>query len=279
MTKILTDLSKAALAKAVTENCYAFSPFSHNWKGAEIYAGSDVNWVVTDIPFAPSNCAFHTNLTPENADAAIEKFKAKGREKNVPLGWYICQDTRPKDFGKILEAHGFASRGEAPGMAIDLQAMNENVPVPEGLEIIEVKDDKELRAWCHVVCAGFGAPPQAEPTFVKLFQTEIEYKQPMRFFLGLFDGQPVSSSMSFLAEGVVGIYMVATLPEARKKGAAYTVTQKALREGRSRGYRVGVLQASKMGEPVYKRMGFNPVCRVSDYQWSPENYRDKPEGA
>jgi hypothetical protein len=278
MVKISTDLSSTALAKAVAENCYAFTPFSHGWKDADTYDGKDVNWVVTNIPFAPSNSAFHTNLTPENAGAAIEKFKAKGREKNVPLGWYICRDTRPKDFVKILEAHGFTSRGDAPGMAIDLQAMNESEPVPEGLKIIEVKDNKTLKEWCHVVCAGFGAPPHAEPTFVKLFQTELAYKQPMKFYLGLFDGQPVSSSMSFLAEGVVGIYMVATLPEARKKGAAYAVTQRALREGRAQGYRVGILQASKMGEPVYKRMGFQEVCRVSDYQWSPENYQNGPKG-
>jgi hypothetical protein len=275
MTKILTDLSKAALAKAVTENCYAFSPFSHNWKGAEIYAGKDVNWVVTDIGFPPTNSAFHTNLTPENAGRAIEKFKARGRERNVPLGWYICEDTRPENFGEILETHGFTSRGDGAGMAVDLQAMNQNEPVPNGLEIIEVKDDNTLKIWCHVVALGFGAPPHAEPMFVKLYQTEIESQQPMKFFLGVLDGQPISTAMYFLGEGVVGIYMVATLPEARQKGAAFAVTQKALKDGRALGYRVGILQASKMGEPVYKRMGFEEVCRVSSYQWFPESLQNK----
>jgi predicted GNAT family acetyltransferase len=278
MSKFLTDLSTPALAKAVAENCYAFTPFAHNWKDVETYNGKDVNWVVTDIGFPPSNSAFHTNLTPENADAAIEKFKAKGREKNVPLQWYICQDTKPANFTKILEKHGFTNHGDGTGgagMAIDLQAMNENEPVPQGLEIIEVKDGETLKTWCHVVSAGFGIPEHAEAEIVKLFQMDIKCQQPEKYYLGVLDGKPVSSSMYFLGEGVVGIYMVATLSEARQKGAAFAVTQKALKDGRELGYRVGILQASKMGEPVYRRMGFKEVCRVSSYQWFPESLQAK----
>jgi hypothetical protein len=278
MVKILTDLSSTALAKAVVENCYAFTPFSHGWKDAETYAGKDVNWVVTDIGFPPANSAFHTNLAPENAGNAIESFKAKGREKNVPLQWYISQDTKPINFTKILTDHGFTTHGDGTGgagMAIDLQAMNESEPVPEGLEIIEVKDNKTLKTWCHIASVGFGIPEQAEPAIVKLFQTDIEYRQPEKFYLGILDGKPVSTSMFYLGEGVVGIYFVATVPEGRNKGAAFAVTQKALKDGRALGYRVGILQASKMGEPVYKCMGFNPVCRVSSYQWFPESLNNK----
>src|SRR4030043_625722 len=98
MSDFLTDLSNAALANAVTENCYAFSPYSHGWKGAEIYAGKDVNWVITDIPFPPTNCAFHTNIKPEDVDSTIEKFKARGIAKNMPLSWYIGPETRPVNF-------------------------------------------------------------------------------------------------------------------------------------------------------------------------------------
>ena len=280
MCEILTDLSDAALARAVTENCYALTPFSHGWKNAEIYSGEDVNWVVTDLPFPATNAAFHTNLMPEDVDSTIEEFKERGRQKNVPLQWYICQDTRPLDFTERLKAHGFTTHDDGTGgagMAIDLHAMNESEPMPKGLEIIQVKDNKTLKAWCHIVCVAFGAPPHAEPTFVKLFQRENKYKQPIKLYLGILDGKPVSTSGYFLGEGVVGIYFVATLPEARQRGAAFAVTQKALKDGRALGYRVGILQASKMGEPVYRRMGFKEVCRVSSYNWFPESLQNKEQ--
>jgi GNAT superfamily N-acetyltransferase len=275
MDDFLTDLSPATLTKAVTENCYSFSPFSHNWKEAEIYAGEDVNWVVTDLAFPPTNCAFHTKLKPENVDSAIEKFLAKGKKRNVPLQWYIGPDTQPANIGERLAAHGFTTRGDGAGMAIDLMAMNETEPLPAGLKIIEVKDDKTLKTWVHVTSVGFGIPEHVELTLVKLFKREIKYNQPEKFYLGILDGKPVSTSMYYLGEGVCGIYFVATLPEARNKGFGFAVTQRALKDGRALGYRVGILQASKMGEPVYHRMGFKEYCRVSSYQWLPESEKNK----
>jgi GNAT superfamily N-acetyltransferase len=278
MDEFLTDLSPSALTRAITENCYAFSPFSHGWEGVEVYDGEDVNWVITGIRFPPTNCAFHTNLKPENVDSTIEKFKARGIAKNMPLSWYIGPETRPVNFTESLTAHGFTSRGDGAGMAIDLLAMNESEPIPVGLEIVEVKDKKTLEIWCHVAGAGFGIPQHAMPQLVKLFQTEIKHKQPEKFFLGMLDGKPVSTSMYYLGEGVVGIYLVATVAEARNKGVGFAVTQAALKTGRALGYRVGILQASKMGQPVYTRMGFKEYCRVSSYQWLPESEKAKEKG-
>jgi GNAT superfamily N-acetyltransferase len=279
MSEFLTDLSPAAMTKAIMENCYALTPFSHGWKGAETYSGDGIDWVITDIHFPPCNSAFHTNLKPEDVDSTIEKFKERGQTSKVPLLWYIGPDTQPANIGKRLETHGFTTQGDGAGMAIDLLEMNENEPIPAGLEITEVKDDKTLKTWCHIMCVGFNTPPEAEPNIVKYVKRCLEYKLPMKLYLGILDGKPASTSGYFLGEGVVGIYFVATLPEFRKRGAGFAVTQKALKDGQALGYRVGILQASKMGEPVYKRMGFKEYCRVSTYVWFPETPKSKEPGS
>lgn len=270
MPEILLDLSEQALIKAIEENQYALSPFSHNWKEAEIYSGREISWCLTNIRFPMCNVAFHTHLEPEQVDSTIESFIGKGRERKVMLHWYIGQNTQPENLGERLITHGFTTRGVGAGMAIDLLEMNEDVPSPDGLEIIEVQDHDTLKTWCHVTSVGFGIPEHGEPALVEWFETDIKYQQPLAFYLGLLGGKPVATSMYFLGKGVAGIYFVATLPEARNRGIGFAITQKPLLVVREMGYRAGILHASKMGEPVYMKMGFKEYCKVQSYTWLPK---------
>lgn len=57
-------------------------------------------------------------------------------------------------------------------------------------------------------------------------------------------------------EGDASVIFVATLPEARGRGLAGGLMAAALVEARERGNDVSTLQATKMGEPVYARLGY-----------------------
>jgi hypothetical protein len=268
MTDILTDFSPEAIIKANEENSYAFSPFSHGWKGSIISGRPDISWCVTDINFPVCNTAFNARLTPENADNAIEEYLAEGRKREVALEWFIGQNSQPADLTKRLIAHGFESHGSSAGMAIDLNEMKEE-PIPDDVEIIEVRDHKKLKIWARVMCEAFGALP-AEKAMYEWFKRDMELGLPVQPYIAIMNGETVATSNYYLAAGVAGIYCVGTIPEARNKGIGYAVTQKTLLEGKKLGYRIGILQASQMGEPIYKRMGFKEYSQNRSYVWLPE---------
>lgn len=80
-----------------------------------------------------------------------------------------------------------------------------------------------------------------------------------------YNGQPVTASVLYLAAGVAGLQSVATLPQARGKGFGAAISLQPMLDARAEGYRVGTLQASGMGYPVYLRLGFQVFCEFEMY--------------
>jgi GNAT superfamily N-acetyltransferase len=261
--KVLSPVK--TLAKANEANMYALTPFFHDWPRVKKYSGPDLSWCVTDIPFPWCNVAFNARLEPGRADRAIQAFADVGRKRNVPVCWWIGPETTPVDLSARLKAHGFVKRGDTTLMAIDLYAMNEDGPEAEDLAITQVEDRDALRLWCSVTAAGFAIPLWAEPFLFEWFSTAVGLRLPMQFYLGWVRGLPVATSLLFLAEGVAGLYFVATLPAARRQGIGFAITLAPLREARRMGFGMGVLQASKMGESVYRKMGFRQCSTMTSY--------------
>jgi len=267
MPEILNDLSEENLIKAIEENMYAATPLTHGWPGAETYTGKDVSWCMTDIAFPTCNAIIRVNMQPKDVDGLMEKLVAKAREKKVNLHCWTTQNTRPANMAEYLIAHGFSTQGGSMGMAIDLAELNEENRAPKGFEIIEVKDDATLKTWCKVAGTGFSIPEQAIASVYDWYSKEMAFKQPVKFYLGMLNGKPVATSNYYLGEGVCGIYFVATLPKARNKGIGFSITQKPLIEAKKLGYHAGILQASRMGRPVYLKLGFKDYCRIGSYSW------------
>jgi GNAT superfamily N-acetyltransferase len=109
--------------------------------------------------------------------------------------------------------------------------------------------------------------PSAELALLRWFTICSQLKVPVQLYLGIWKGMPVATSMYLLAAGVAGVHFVATIPEARKRGFGYAITQKSLQDARQKGYRIGVLQASKLGYPVYTKLGFKEYSQFGVYTW------------
>ena len=86
-------------------------------------------------------------------------------------------------------------------------------------------------------------------------------------YLVFLNGKPVGTSQLFISEGVAGIYNVTCLPDARGKGIGSAVTLAPLLKARQIGCQMGILQASKKGYNVYRRLGFQDFGKLSLYLW------------
>lgn len=65
--------------------------------------------------------------------------------------------------------------------------------------------------------------------------------------------------MTIVSHSVAGIYWVGSLEEARGKGLGRAVTAAATNAGFDLGAEIASLQASPMGAPIYRDMGYETI--------------------
>ena len=272
MDSIVQDLSTTAVVAALEANMVAFWAGYGRAPGAEFHEGEDLLRVITGVSEALFNGVFRTRLSPDGVDGAIAETLARVSSRRIPMFWWVGPSTRPADLDTHLERHGFTHAGNSPAMAVDLRTLPEQLSRIPGLVVKPVEDLEVLRRWARVAAIGTGFPERFHDELVAL-EVGVGLEQRGRLYtryIAYQDGAAVGTSASLLHAGVAGIFAVATIPRARRRGIGTALTLVPLLEARRRGYRVGTLQSSPMGFPVYQRLGFREVSRpIEMYLWSP----------
>jgi GNAT superfamily N-acetyltransferase len=191
-------------------------------------------------------------------DAAAEAEKALA---DVSWRWWVGPDSDPGT-GERLVRRGYTRLGRMPVMAADLSRVP-GLTRPAGLTIEQVSGRPGVEEYVDAYLAAFGF---AENLRDALVDTEMRSLDSMIRLVGRVDGRVVATSAVLLGAGVAGLYWIATVPEYRGRGIGAELTTAAMRVARDHGAAVGTLQASTMGEPVYRRLGFTEVGEVVLYQ-------------
>lgn len=268
MDQIQTDVSDEALITAIRANMSdLFRLFSSTSPEERLENETFTRWS-TPLPHPWFNGMLSTKPFVETDDAfiveTIQYFRGKGVSS---FTWWMDPHLTASAWKTALSQHGFGFSNDTPGMAVDLQALDDSQPVVDGLEIRNVADEESLRVWTNVFIKGYGLPPTWETTTLDLWG-KLSLDSRVRNYVGYWNNKPVSTSCMVYGGGAAGIYSVATLPEARGKGIGAALTLKPLQDARELGYRIGTLQSSTMGFNVYKKLGFRHLCQIENFYLS-----------
>jgi ribosomal protein S18 acetylase RimI-like enzyme len=234
---------------------------------ADIKVDDDVVWGSTGLPLQAFNGAVGATFSDETADERIDTVLGYFRELRLDMSWWVGP-TSPSSLRGRLLAHGLEPDGVAPGLAVSLEGWSAP-PVPDGLEIEQTRDAAAFHDAMAVMFEGFEMPREIQPQFEERFRDfSVGPRARQRTYLARIDGRPVATSLGAVLDGVVAIYNVATVPDARRRGAGGAVTAAAMADAQAGGARWAILETSEMGRSVYERLGFRQVTEVAIYAGS-----------
>jgi GNAT superfamily N-acetyltransferase len=207
----------------------------------------------------PHEFPFMQTVLRDHSRPDGERLIARAREFFDGAGFTVWARSSGEDAD--LER---AARGAGLSLALDrFPEMVCDRPVaepqlPSRTELREVADDEQGAAYWDICGASYpslGFPPD----LFRIYPPRWLYEPPFRACLAYLDGEPAGAAAVAPAEGVGLVVWVATAPEARGRGLAEACTAWVTNRALEDGARFVCLQASPMGEAIYRRMGYEEI--------------------
>ena len=230
-------------------------------QGCTLHEDSDAIWFDTPLPLIPYNgvLKFQAKEDAPNKIAAIVEHYQK---RAVPFMWIVHPSSLPLDLPVQLKQHGLQDVEPIYGMAMDLSNLPDIPPLPEGIEIRKIEDERDVTAFHQFAAWRWNIPNEYQSLYEDIASQfgfgKSDTKNHM--WQAWREDQPVSKTASVFGSESVGIYAVVTKPEARRLGLAYILTLIALYHARKSGFRLAVLHAAPMAESLYKSIGFSTIA-------------------
>jgi GNAT superfamily N-acetyltransferase len=149
-----------------------------------------------------------------------------------------------------LEPYGFSRWWTLPFM---VREPGDTARGRSDVEIREVRSKSEFVVFVHALVEGFAIPVLSDVPTSRVMDERVLAGGAMRCWVAFADGQPVGTSVAYLSDGIVGVYLVAVLPRMRRQGVGEALTWRATLTDPTA---PSTLQASALGQPLYERMGY-----------------------
>lgn len=199
------------------------------------------------VPKAPHRSVFNSVFYEDGDEllGALDEVAAAYERAGVSA-WTVWVPEDDTETAAGLEEAGHAFDAEPRYMGMPLAELREPEP-GAGFEVVEREDYAELARMNEIA---YGYPPGD-------FAAVAEAPMPgVRIYFAEVDGEPLSTLAIWTHGSDAVVMWVATLPEGRNRGLSTRLMAHGLRAAREDGLETTTLQATKLGRPVYEKLGY-----------------------
>ena len=264
MELLETTITPAEAGRIGHLNLLQFYRESPTWsRGGVVHEEAGTLLFATDSTYAVMmNGAFRSD---DRADAdhvvrrAREFFRARGRGFSLWL-----REGDDEDLAGAATKAGLTEVLRYPEMLcfsrLETRDLADDVKIRRVATVEEALDFVAVNAQAYTI---YGMPAEA---------IQEAFSAPERMLcphvvtvVAYVAGEPAAAALTIASHGIAGVYWVGTLDRFRGRGLGEAVTRAVTNAGFDLGARLNSLQASPMGEPIYRRMGYGEVFRYRIY--------------
>jgi len=215
--------------------------------GIARFGAVEVVAIGVDVSYFNSVFVADPAARPEDIAAALEWVEAR----ELPAMVRVREELDP-GLRASVEAMGLTAHS-SPMPVMALEPVPAIVPAPPAAV--------EIRTGRAELFDDFHAALESDDVIRQVYGPAVIADPAVRLAVAYLDGEPVSCGAAIRSESTIGVYAVATIERARRRGIGQTVSWAAIDVGRAAwGGTVAVLQSSEIGLSVYRAMGFEKVA-------------------
>jgi len=223
-----------------------------NVPGAEVLEIDGLLLAFANVPDPPVNSTLVLS-EPGDPYAALEEAERTFRARDRPFGLDVAVGRHPSVDRAIREA-GLTRLFTWPAMAVNVDELA-SPSLPDGIRVEPVVDERGASAIARVEQEGFGSEREVAERF---YATASLGGDGVRSFVAWDGDEPVGMAAAYVHAGAVGIFGVAVVPRARRRGIGGAISTIAARAFPADLAWLHTNDAD--ARSVYERLGFRSIC-------------------
>ncbi|WP_432476898.1 GNAT family N-acetyltransferase [Nocardioides sp. GXQ0305] len=203
--------------------------------------------------------AVHGSVTARPVADVLQEVLGQAREACRPtLQWWVDTRTVPADTEEQLAAAGLRMTQRLEVLALPVST---RLPVPEDVEVVEVRDRPGLELAGRLQSEVFGIPRPSDAVLDDQLRsvTVPDAEQLVRCYVAHVDGEPAGSGGGTVDGDALRFWDGSVLPAYRGRGVYRALVARRLADARATTADFALVKAvDDTSAPILRRLGFRP---------------------
>lgn len=230
-------------------------------KGLETHEENHFEYVTSKDKEGPSR-VFNINFPESCLEMHIRNLVNRIKNSEIPNSLLITSETAPKNICSVLKNNGFSI--DDRGLCMVYEMTSKFAETEKDFEIVRVNSRTNIEEWSYIINTAL-----FECELLSVDQYEDIYRNKnVSFFLAKKNEKAVSACFTIHNGTYADLDMVATLSTYRRRGIASALVKHAMNDLYEFGVSSVSLRAEVGGIDLYKRIGFEEVCKRISAEYS-----------